>query len=248
MIGGALSHPAERFPGLFRDSEFLKTYPYFLPCAVPATFSIIAWIVTYLYLKEVNCFLLIVLRHAELFIQTNPTGFSFRSLLSKRRKFTEEDDDKLVSESSPKSVSLGSLLTPRVLVSAGNYALLSLVDIAYRALQPLFYSTPLRLGGLGLPPHTIGICLAILGFGNGIFQVLFFADIHKRVGTKRLYQWGIYSTLPIFLLFPIMSLMAREWGVGAAVWVAIGAQLALTIPLNVCYGMLLLYTFCLIIF
>ena len=127
-------------------------------------------------------------------------------------------------------------MTPRVLISAGNYALLSLVDIAYRALQPLFYSTPLRLGGLGLPPHTIGLCLAFLGLGNGLFQVLFFADIHKRVGTKRLYQWGIYSSLPIFLLFPIMSLIARNWGVGSAVYTAIGVQLALTIILNTCYG------------
>lgn len=53
MIGGALSRPAERFPEVFGNSTFLKTYPYFLPCAIPATFSLVAWIVTYLYLKEV---------------------------------------------------------------------------------------------------------------------------------------------------------------------------------------------------
>lgn len=53
LIGGTLSRPAERFPNVFGNSEFLKTYPYFLPCAVPATFSALAFIITWLFLKEV---------------------------------------------------------------------------------------------------------------------------------------------------------------------------------------------------
>ena len=54
MIGGFLSKPTERFPGLFGNSHFLKEYPYFLACAVPATFSAIAWLVTLLFLNEVS--------------------------------------------------------------------------------------------------------------------------------------------------------------------------------------------------
>jgi hypothetical protein len=53
MIGGALSRPAERFPSLFGDNKFLREYPYFLPCAMPATFTIVAWFVTFFFLKEV---------------------------------------------------------------------------------------------------------------------------------------------------------------------------------------------------
>jgi hypothetical protein len=34
----------------------MKTYPYFLACAVPATFSILAWVVTFLFLQEVCYF------------------------------------------------------------------------------------------------------------------------------------------------------------------------------------------------
>ena len=58
MIGGFLSKPTERFPSLFGNSQFLKEYPYFLACAVPATFSAIAWLVTLLFLKEVSADLL----------------------------------------------------------------------------------------------------------------------------------------------------------------------------------------------
>lgn len=54
MIGGALSRPAERYPYTFGNSEFLKKYPYFLACAVPATFSALTWVLTFVFLKEVG--------------------------------------------------------------------------------------------------------------------------------------------------------------------------------------------------
>ena len=53
LIGGSLSRPVERFPSVFAGSEFFTRYPYFLPCAIPATFSVIAWAVTFFYLEEV---------------------------------------------------------------------------------------------------------------------------------------------------------------------------------------------------
>lgn len=34
IIGGLLEHPAENYPGLFGRFQFLKDYPYFLPCFV----------------------------------------------------------------------------------------------------------------------------------------------------------------------------------------------------------------------
>lgn len=54
MIGGALSRPVERYPDTFGNSEFLKKYPYFLPCAVSATFSALAWLLALVFLKEVR--------------------------------------------------------------------------------------------------------------------------------------------------------------------------------------------------
>src|SRR5258707_13723580 len=54
MIGGSLSRPTERFPDTFGNSEFLRNYPYFLPCAVSATFSAFAWIMTLVFLREVG--------------------------------------------------------------------------------------------------------------------------------------------------------------------------------------------------
>ena len=54
LIGGSLSRPAEKFPETFGHSEFFRTYPYFLPCAIPATFTIICWTVVFFFLEEVR--------------------------------------------------------------------------------------------------------------------------------------------------------------------------------------------------
>ena len=54
LIGGSLSHPADRFPRLFGQSTFLKAHPYFLACASPALFTALAWLVTYMLLQEVK--------------------------------------------------------------------------------------------------------------------------------------------------------------------------------------------------
>lgn len=53
IIGGFLSRPAEQFPDIFGASKFMKEYPYFLACAVPATFTVTAWFVVFFFLKEV---------------------------------------------------------------------------------------------------------------------------------------------------------------------------------------------------
>ena len=44
-----------------------------------------------------------------------------------------------------------------------NYASLCFLDMGYSALLPLFYSTSIPLGGLGLDPYNIGITLGTFG-------------------------------------------------------------------------------------
>ncbi|KAH8104388.1 member of major facilitator multidrug-resistance DHA1 sub-family [Phellopilus nigrolimitatus] len=151
-----------RFPGLFGNSDFLKTYPYFLPCAIPAMFSFLVWIL----------------------------------------------DPSSPSTLTPPSQPLCSLLT-RPLLSISAYAPLSLLDIAYNALQPVFYSTPRALGGLGLEPHAIGNALAVLGLSNGVFQAFCFPRMIKAWGVRKTYLVGIASAAPVFVCFPAMSAVVR---------------------------------------
>ncbi|KAI0279262.1 MFS general substrate transporter [Russula aff. rugulosa BPL654] len=213
MIGGSLSRPTERFPDTFGNSEFLKNYPYFLPCAVSATFSAFAWFLTFVFLRE-----------------TVPSPKSLRTLLAKKS-----------NTSSFKAYPLRRLMTRRVLLSVTNYATLSLVDISYRAVHPLFFSTPISRGGLGLDPPSIGKILACFGVLNGIFQVTCFARAHALCGIKRLFVGGLCCSVPMFALFPVMNAIARAYGLGLAVYSAVALQIVCSLGLSSCYGCIFIY-------
>ena len=150
---------------------------------------------------------------------------------------SRQDDNR--GDNCPKAerpLPLRSLLTPRVLVAAGNYASVSLLDIAFRAIQPVFLSTPIHLGGLGLSPPSIGSLLSIQGILIGLFQVFFFARIHDRWGSKKTFITGITSTILVFLMFPVANTLARTQGYSTAVWTAIGIQIVTGILLGLSYG------------
>ncbi|KAF8896546.1 major facilitator superfamily multidrug-resistance, DHA1 sub-family [Infundibulicybe gibba] len=215
IIGGSLSRPAERFPYLFGNNEFLKKYPYFLPTvASPIPLS------RFLRLRK------------------DKADLAMPDATGPQEAIASPTTDAAVAE---KPLPLRSLLTPRVIIAAGNYASLSLVDIAYRAIQPLFLSTPVELGGLGLPPSTIGNLMAIFGILNGVFQVFFFAKIHDRWGSKRVFTAGMVSAIPLFILFPIISQLAKSQGLGAAVWALVVTQIIISIGTSLSYGAIFIF-------
>ncbi|KAF8071623.1 member of major facilitator superfamily multidrug-resistance, DHA1 sub-family [Lyophyllum atratum] len=236
IIGGSLSRPAEQYPHLFGNNEFLKKYPYFLPCAVPATYTALAWLVTFLFLKETVSAPVSVSRLLKL-------GKDKDSLALKGAIGSEEPPTVAIPAlpAPDKQLPLRALLTPRVIIAAGNYAFLSLVDIAFRAIQPLFLSTPIALGGLGLPPSAIGNILSVFGISNGIIQVFFFARIHDYFGSKKTFIAGIASAFPAFIAFPIINYLARAQGLSTAVWVAVGLQTFISIGLSLSYGAIFIF-------
>ena len=150
-----------------------------------------------------------------------------------------------------------SLLTSQVVLSTATYALLSLIDISYRAIQPVFYAEPRSLGGLGLPPSAIGTAMALLGLGNGVFQIAFFARLVKWWGVRKCYLIGIACAIPIFALFPIMSAVVHyedrgqslasldtstdEYEISVVLIALVALQLVLTVVLNLCYGSVFIY-------
>lgn len=104
------------------------------------------------------------------------------------------------------------------------------------ALMPLFYSSPIQYGGLGLPPSAIGMVMGGYGLVNGLFQAFFFANIVKRWGVKRIFVAGIIAFMPIFLFFPVINLLARQWGISPVVWMALVCQLLIIIIMDTAFG------------
>ncbi|KAF9007542.1 member of major facilitator superfamily multidrug-resistance, DHA1 sub-family [Cyathus striatus] len=230
IIGGTLARPAERFPHLFGNNEFLKKYPYFLPCAVPATFSAIAWLVVFIFLKETVRSPISPLQFLKL--RKDKSNLALQGVVGSQ----EPNANAVPTPDGPidqeKPLPLWSLLTWRVIIAAGNYACLSLVDISFRAIQPLFYSTPIEMGGLGLPPSVIGKILSIYGVFNGLLQVFFFAQINDRWGSKNTFMFGIAAAIPIFMSFPVINWLARVYGMSEAL---------VSTALNLSYGAIFIF-------
>jgi hypothetical protein len=149
----------------------------------------------------------------------------------------DEEDVLHTRKAHTEPVPLRELFVPRILTPLANYVYLAFLSMAFAALQPLFYSTPIELGGLGLPPSTIGVCLGTTAFMTGIFQVLFFDQIVKRWGAKRVFLFGLAAFLPIFACFPLINAFARAaGGRSRVVWVMIFVQMALVIVMDMSYS------------
>ena len=128
-----------------------------------------------------------------------------------------------------------------MLVAAANYAVLALIDISFRSLQPIFLSTPVELGGLGLDPPVIGTVMSFFGILSGVFTAFFFSRMTDYFGAKGVYLIGMTAAVPCFSLFPILNYLARNsversGGLGVEVWVAVGVQVVLSVVLFLSYG------------
>jgi len=157
------------------------------------------------------------------------------------RKPQPSTNDGTSIDNADKPYPLGQLMTRRVLLAVFNYATLALLDIAYRAIQPLFFSTPIDNGGLGLDPPSIGKILASFGALNGIVQVTCFVRAHSLWGTKKLFVGGLCCAIPMFALFPMMNALARVYGVGPIVYSVVALQIVFALGLTSCYGCIFIY-------
>jgi hypothetical protein len=55
FLGGVLARPADRWPDALGKIEFLKYYPYFLPCFAAGLVPILCFLLALVGLKEASC-------------------------------------------------------------------------------------------------------------------------------------------------------------------------------------------------
>ncbi|KAI0264194.1 MFS general substrate transporter [Gloeopeniophorella convolvens] len=232
FLGGFLARPQVRWPTLFGHS-FWAEYPYFLPAAAASVCVAIAFVVVAASLEE-----------------TLPSKKASSRKLSQMEDDTStligslsvhESAEPLAILSVDHSPSLRALLTKPVLLSVANYAMLSLLEISLLVLQPLIYSTPISLGGLGMAPAAIGTAVGLLGIPNA-FQFTWFPPAVARFGPRRVFIAGVASFLPAFVLFPLANLAARQGGPDSGVvWTLVGAQLGMTVLTTMPFGCIYMY-------
>jgi MFS family permease len=222
LYGGTLAKPQERWPRIFQ-SKFWATYPYFLPSLISGCCTLLTFLVCTIFMKE--------------------------SLPSKTRKnprseipTAENPPDDLPTNGAQPIPMLTLLKTYSVMIPIANYGILGLVDIGVFVLLPLFYASPIEIGGLGLPPPIIGTFLAIYGIVDGTVQALFAAKIIERIGTKKVFCSAVLCFYPLIILFPIMSaVVIAQAKVGPVIWILLIVQLIFMVLMDLSYSTIFIF-------
>jgi MFS family permease len=232
VIGGTLARPQDNFPRLF-SSPFWAEFPYFLPCGVTAGFALLTFGAILLFLKET--------------LPPVPTAEKHRSSIDREAGGhdisygTIAQQQECPSPPADVPIPLSKLLNAPRALRIANYGVLAALEIAVYSLQPLFYSTSIENGGLGLTPMKIGLWMACCGIVNGLFQANYFAPLAERLGPKTLLRIGHSCFVPLFTLFPVINWIARQWGICWLVWVGLICHLMLTIFMDMSFSCILMY-------
>ncbi|KAK7032778.1 MFS domain-containing protein [Favolaschia claudopus] len=219
LIGGVLSNPATKWPNTFGKIEVFRSHPYFLPCAVAGCIALASFAIAFIGLKEA-------------------------SLARKHKKGRAQETDPLLPEEPPHEEEphappppLRDLLTPPVLLALTTHGALHFSNMANDALVPLFFATPIKLGGLGLRPQDIGLILSVVGICNAIVQGLFGGRIIRYFGPRRIFIAGFYCLAVEFAMYPLVSSLAHRAGrVNGVVLLALGCQLSTTFVIYLAYA------------
>ncbi|KAJ7679068.1 major facilitator superfamily transporter [Mycena polygramma] len=214
LIGGNLARPHDRFPESF-PGKFWAEFPYFLPCLVTGSVVFLSCFAVFAFFKEtVPC---------------------------KNKPREGGGDSRSTDEERTGPRPLRDLFIFPVIISVSNYVALWFLNTTLAALLPLFLAMPLEIGGLALSPPTIGLILSAYGLATGLFQALFFARFVRRFGEKRVFMNGMMTCLPVFALFPLMSIIARRAGISFVVWILLGCVLALGALMDTAYGAIFMF-------
>ncbi|KAJ2934959.1 hypothetical protein H1R20_g2101, partial [Candolleomyces eurysporus] len=230
LVGGSLSRPADRFPELF-GAQFWKEYPYFLPCLATAAFTAIVLVTTIIWFKESN--------PKKAYRRKRATSGSSEATLIDDSY--NDSVDGISGEADGKPLPLRSILTFPVVISVLNYVTLAFLNISANALMPLFFHMPIAMGGLDLGPVVIGYIMSVYGAGSGLFQILFFVPLVEKFGVRKTFVMSVSTFAPVFMMFPLMSLVAKYWGVGIGVWALLGVVLSLLFLMDTAYGCIFMY-------
>ncbi|KZP11428.1 MFS general substrate transporter [Athelia psychrophila] len=209
MIGGALSHPAEQWSSTLGKMEFLRQYPYALPCFTAALVPLAAFVFTTLFFKE-----------------TLPSAVA-----GKKRQATKgasPDDDVVLPSSALESQGappLRALMTRPILIILLNYAFLAWTEQSCTVLLTLMYPTKIEYGGLSLSSFAIGVIMSFVGVMIGVFSLVTYPWLMARYSAKQVYRTCYAGYLASPILFSLMNVIARRRGaVDAPVWILIGIQ------------------------
>ncbi|KAI0005771.1 MFS general substrate transporter [Xylariaceae sp. FL0662B] len=199
LLGGALADPARQFPGAFARVAFFRDYPYALASAVVGCLGLTAAVSSALFVEE--------------------TLHRTRGPHHSSSSNGEAGNTTAAAKPGPKST-LALLAAPGVGVVLYNYGHAMLLGFAYTAIVPVFWYTPVALGGFAFTPLQISLLMGLTGLSQAVWLLLVFPPLQRRLGTNGVLR-ACGTAYPLFMaVMPVLSLLLRA-DYRAAFWTAV---------------------------
>ncbi|KAF9480008.1 major facilitator superfamily multidrug-resistance, DHA1 sub-family [Pholiota conissans] len=260
IIGGLLSNPAGRWPDTLGHIAYLRSHPYFLPCAVAGIFSFATFLVSCFAMKETLPSIVarerlerhrklmsddVVTEDSQLLLHGESQGYGTGDLSASHYSTSSSGSSTVAGQSDSESSSperkpdLQILFSRALVVTLINNVFLSFLDMCHVTLLPLMYSTSIPLGGLGLDPFSIGLVLGGSGALNAIAQAKFLGRFIRKYGAGKVYKVSFSCIIVCFIMYPLMSFFAKRAGrVDGFVIACMAVQLFFQSMIYAAYGSL----------
>ncbi|KAI0928815.1 hypothetical protein AcW2_004698 [Taiwanofungus camphoratus] len=190
LLGGTLSDPATKYPKYF-NYDFLKAYPYFLPCFVAGVISLMGATLVYCFLEET----LPSKRNKDNYLPMRQIGSEHRCA----------DPEKPPQTASMKM--LFSIPIIRALCISG-FAL-AFLNTGFDVTFVLFSYSPIQRGGLSFSASQIGYALATSGAISAALQLFCMPYLLRRFDHARMYNFCMGIWPLAYALLPGLNLIAR---------------------------------------
>ncbi|KIO26762.1 hypothetical protein M407DRAFT_23957 [Tulasnella calospora MUT 4182] len=202
LIGGLLSHPADKYPALFGSVTLLRTRPFLLPCLVSSLYTSVTIVATTTLLEESHPHVNERAPHNQ-DLSTPPESRSYASCQNNDLKGRP-------TTTSRRSQTLRLLSNTIVRYLLFARFLRDLLTHGFGKVFVLWSYTPLRLGGLQRSPAAIGMMLGVAGVLGVFASNVLFPILYRRSNSVALFAacmsiWGL-----VFPLVPLVSLTVKK--------------------------------------
>ncbi|KLU84326.1 hypothetical protein MAPG_03370 [Magnaporthiopsis poae ATCC 64411] len=214
LMGGVLVDPARQYGGFFGRVAFLRDHPYALPSFGVGLFSAFACVTTALFVNE-----------------TLPPDDS--------DALASNDDGTVESETRKKAAAAAAaekarqesvwqlLNEPGVSRVLLNFGWLFFVASGYTVIIPLWWFTPVRLGGFGFSPLQISVMTAFSGIVQAVWLIVVFPPLQHRYGTNGVMRLCAAAYPLFFTVAPVANTLLRR-DMEPAFWAFFPPTLALS--------------------
>ncbi|KAI3286717.1 hypothetical protein DTO002I6_8030 [Penicillium roqueforti] len=205
LLGGALADPVRQYPGVFGNIGFFEKYPYVLSSFVVALIGATAAVSSACFVEET---------------------------LKKEPVVVDRDGGEATSDALTES---GDLSTLQLLKSPGvgmvlyTYGHIMVLAFAYTAIIPVFWFTPVNLGGYDFTPLQISLMMGLNGASQAAWLLLVFPPLQRKIGSNGVIRLCALAYPLFFLLCPLGNVLLRVDTDGSvkAFWILLPLGLAI---------------------